>query len=176
MTIRKNFIGIAIVSIFMTGVCLLGSVPQATAETLNYKSFSHVTKLEMVPITDVEGHTLSLMVREGATVFENGELAWFKGAYTRDSIKGGGAGDSYITFTFPDGSTVICHRKGTTAATPQGLTSGSKWTGDIIHGTGRFQGIRGTLTSSSKIRPPEKGELEGKGSSEGTLTYTLPGK
>jgi len=176
MAIRRGFIGLASVTILVIGIVFLGSVHQATAETLNYKSFTHVTKAEGVPIADVEGHFIDLLVREGAIVFGNGEWAWMKGAYIRDLIKGAGTGDSYITYTFLDKSTITVHRKGTMEATPAGVTSASKWTGDIIHGTGRFEGIKGTVTMSSKLLPPEKGELAGKGLGEGTLVYTLPSK
>ena len=176
MAIQRGFLGLAIASIIVLGIMFLGSVPQATAETLNCKTFSHVTKSEMVPIGDVEGHFIGVLVREGVAVFGNGEWAWMKGAYIRDLIKGAGTGDSYITYTFLDKSTITTRRKGTMEATPAGDTSGSKWSGDIIHGTGRFEGIKGTMTSSSKIFPPEKGEPMGKGLSEGTLVYTLPGK
>jgi hypothetical protein len=176
MAIRRGFIGLAIVSIVVIGICFLGSVPQATAETLTYKTFTHVTKSEMVPIGDVEGHFIGVLVREGATIFGNGEWAWMKGAYIRDLIKGAGAGDSYITYTFLDKSTITVHRKGTMEATPAGVTSASKWAGDIIGGTGRFQGIKGSVTSSSKILPPEQGEPMGKGLSEGTFVYTLLSK
>jgi hypothetical protein len=176
MALPKRFMGLASVSIFVIGFVFLASVPQATAETLHYKTFSHVTKSEMVPIADAEGHFIGVLVREGVAVFGNGEWAWMKGAYIRDTIKGAGTGDSYLTYTFLDKSTITVHRKGAMEATPAGDTSGSKWAGDVIHGTGRFEGIKGTVTSSSKILPPEKGEPVGKGLSEGALVYTLPGK
>jgi len=63
----------------------------------------------------------------------------------------------YTTYTLVDGSTYTTHNKGKVKATPQGVTPRDKWTGDIIHGTGGFQGIKGTITLSSKILPPEKG-------------------
>ena len=165
-----------ILGIFIIAAWLLGSVPQATAETLNYKLFNHVTKIEMVPIADAEGHFISLIVREGVNIFENGELAWLKAVLMRDFIKGAGTFDMYSTFTFQDGSTIITRTKGKTEATPADVSSAAKWTGEIIHGTGRFQGIKGTQTTSSKLLPPEKGELGGKSLGEGTLVYTLPSK
>ena len=79
MTIRRWCIGLASAIVFVIGICLLGSVPQANAETLNCKTFSHVTKSEMVPVGDVEGHFIGVLVREGVTVFGNGEWAWMKG-------------------------------------------------------------------------------------------------
>jgi hypothetical protein len=173
---RKHFIGLTAVGIFMIGMWLLGSAPQATAETMNFKSFTHVTKAEAIPIADVEGHALVLTVREGVAVFQNGEWAWAKSTGYRDLVRGAGTGDNYTTYTFFDGSTFTLHRKGTVEATPQGVTSGSAWTGDVTHGTGRFQGIKGTMTMSAKILPLEKGEQVGKALSEGTLEYTLPGK
>ncbi len=176
MAIRRFCLSLAIASIFVMATWPLGSVPQATAETLNFKSFTHVTKREMVPIADVEGHFISLTVREGVAVFGNGELAWVKATNMTDLIKGAGTGDMYTTYTFLDGSTYATHNKGKLEATPQGVTSGGKWTGDVIHGTGRFQGIKGTITSLTKILPAEKGEPAGKALGEATLVYTLPGK
>ena len=176
MDLQRRSVGLAIASIFVTGIWLLGSVPQATADTLTFKIFSHVTKAEMVPIADVEGHVISLTVREGAAVFENGEWAWIKATQTRDLIKGAGTSDVYETITFLDGSTLTFRMKGTLEATPQGATSAAKWSGETTHGTGRFQGIKGTVMTSSKVLPPEKGEPAGKSLVEGTLVYTLPGK
>ncbi len=176
MTTRRGFRGLASVTVLVIGILFLSSVPQAGAETLTFKSLNHVTKMEAVPMPDVEGHSISLVVREGVTVFQNGEWAWTKATNVRDLVKGAGTADAYSTYTFLDGSTFTIHRKGKIEATPQGVTSAAEWTGDIIHGTGRFQGIKGTLTTSAKILPPEKGEPVGKALSEGKVVYTLPGK
>jgi len=176
MSIRRFFIGLAFTSIFVIGIGLLGSVPKATAETLNYRSFNHVTKLEAAPIPDAEGHLVRLQVREGVQIFENGELAWLKAVLSGDLIKGAGTFVIYTTCTFQDGSTITTHSKGKVEATPVAVQTAAKWTGEIIHGTGRFQGIKGTVTSSSKLLPPEKGEQAGKALTEGTMVYTLPSK
>jgi len=135
-----------------------------------------MTKAQVVPIADVEGHVLIVSEREGAVVFETGEWAWLKGAYIHDAVKGVGPLDGYATYTFLDGSTLTTHTKGKTEATAQGVSPLVQWTGEIINGTGRFQGIKGTLTISTKLLPVEKGELGPKAFSEMTLVYTLPGK
>jgi hypothetical protein len=176
MTIRRWCIGLASASIFVMSIWLLSSVPQAMAETLSSQGFVHVTKAEMIPIADVEGHAITLGVREGATRFENGDWAWVKATSTGDFIKGAGPFDQYTTFRFLDGSTLTVHTKGMVEATPQGVASAAKWAGDIIHGTGRFQGIKGTVTTSGKMLPPEKGEPVGKSFVESTFVYTLPSK
>ena len=177
MAIRRCFIGLSIASIFLMSIWPLGFVPQATAETLNYRIFNHVTKAESFPIADVEGHSIGLQVREGVIILENGELGWTKSIAILDFIKGTGTLEMYSTFTLQDGSTMTTHRKGTTEATSQ-VSSAAKMTGDIIHGTGRFQGVKGTMMSlgSAKILPPEKGEPGGKAIGEGSFIYTLPSK
>jgi hypothetical protein len=58
----------------------------------------------------------------------------------------------------------------------ENTASDSSKAGVIIHGLGRFQGIKGIITTSSKRLPPEKGELEDKTIGKGTLNYTLPSK
>ncbi len=176
MAIRRFSIGLAVASIFVIGIWLLGSVPQAMAETMNYKWFNHMTKMERFPIPDAEGHAVSLWVREGVIILESGELAWVKIIGFSDATKGAGTLITYSTLTFQDGSTIIQHRKGTQQATPAGVTSAAKQSGEIIHGTGRFQGIKGTVTTSSRSLPPENGEPVGKSLGEGTMVYTLPSK
>ena len=176
MAVRRLSMGLAIGSILVIGIWLLGFVPQATAETLNFKFFNQVMKAEAVPIPDAEGHLIRLTVREGVQIFENGEMAPTKMVLYNDLIKGAGVIDMYVVITFQDGSTIVTHTKGRVEATPAGLQTAAKFTGEIIHGTGRFQGIKGTYTSSSKVLPPEKGEPSGKALGEGTYVYTLPSK
>ncbi len=49
-------------------------------------------------------------------------------------------------------------------------------TSEIIKGTGRFEGIRGSVSAKTKNLPAEKGEAGPKQYGEGTITYTLPTK
>jgi hypothetical protein len=175
MTIRKWFMNVVMVA-FATGTLVLGSVPQATAETLKVKIFNHVTKLERIPIADVEGHFVSLSVREGVAVFENGDWAWQKIIQTVDGVKGNSTLESYWTFTFLDGATIMGRSKGTVEANQQGVVTRAKINSDVIGGTDRFQGIKGTMRNVTKLLPPEKGELGQKAVSEATITYTLSAK
>ncbi len=176
MVIRKRFIRLAILSILGISFWVMGSVLQATAETLNFKFFNHVTKGEVLPIPDAEGHVVSLFAREGTVIFENGELAWHKATITNDLIKGVGTHDEYLVFTFLDGSIIVSRMKGPSEPVSPGAAARIKWEGDITHGTGRFQGIKGTITNFWKMLPPEKGEPMGKILVDGALVFTLPVK
>ena len=73
MALRRCFIGLVSACVFVIGICLPVSVPQAAAETLNFKQFTHATKTELVPIADVAGHVMGVQVREGVIVLESGE-------------------------------------------------------------------------------------------------------
>jgi hypothetical protein len=128
--------GLVVACIFVIGIWLLGFAPQATAEILNYKSFTHVVKAEAVPIPDAEGHLVRLTLREGAYMFQNGELAWAKQVLYNDLIKGAGSIVVYSTVTFLDGSTITTRSQTKAVANPAGVQTGSTSTGEIIHGTG----------------------------------------
>ncbi len=80
-----------------------------------------------------------------------------------------------MTYTFLDGSIITTRVKGKSEASPQAFAT-VKFNGEIIAGTGRFQGIKGTVTISAKLLRPEKGEIGPKAVGEGTFLYTLPGK
>ena len=175
-TRKMNIIIWGFIGILVVVVWLLGPVTQALAETMKYKFLGNVTKREDVPIGDVEGHLVGLTVIDGVAVFENGEMAPFKGIVAFDIIKGVGSFDKYTTITFGDGSKIISKLRGTTGVTSGETASSAALAGELIKGTGRFEGIKGTATTSLRILPPEKGELGGKRVGECTVTYTLPAK
>ena len=159
-----------LLSILVISAWVLESAIQVGAETLNYKTYTYVTKAESIPVGDVDGHTMNLYIRRAFIVFENGEVATQISVITSDWIKGSGPGLQYNTMTFSDGSTIIM--KVQTTRTP----TSSKLTREIIKGTGRFEGIRGTGTGVTKFFPVEEGEAGPKGVGEGSITYTLPPK
>jgi hypothetical protein len=149
---------------------VLGSAIQASAETMNYKFYTWVTKAESVPVGDVEGHIMRYEVRESFYVFENGEVATSNIIATGDLIKYSGPFMQYVTIKFADDSTIIIKSQGAVGGESGG------WKSEIIKGTGRFQGIKGSQSAKAKYLPPEKGEAGPKGYGEGTITYTLPSK
>ena len=130
-----------------------------------------MTIAEGVPVDDVEGHAVVFVMRKGSYVFENGEVATGMTVSTGDFIKGSGPFNNYAIITFADGSTIVSKSQGTLA----GETT-IKREGVFIKGTGRFDGIKGTVNLTLKYLPLEKGEVGPKGIGEGTINYTLPPK
>jgi hypothetical protein len=168
MATKKSIWGL--LGVFSIAAWLLGPVAQVMAETWNAKYLYRASKMEGLTIPDAEGHWVGMVEREGAIIYENGELAWSKRVVILDGTKGVGTQSTYTTTTFQDGSTITIFFKGAIVGP---LT---KLTGEIIHGTGRFQGIKGTETTTSKLLPPEKGEIGQKTVGESTITFTLPPK
>jgi hypothetical protein len=99
--------------ILLISAWVLGSANQATAETLNFKSYTYGIKSERISIGDVEGHVLIFSLRSGFYVFENGEVATANQVLQSEWIKGEGPALQYITLTFTDGSTIILKSQGT---------------------------------------------------------------
>jgi hypothetical protein len=149
---------------------ILGSTIQAGAETMNYKFYTWVNKGESTPVGDVEDHIVRMDMRGAFYVFENGDVATINHVATGDFIKGVGPFMQYVTIKFEDGSTIMIKSQGTMGGPSAG------WTSEIIKGTGRFEGIKGTQSAKAKYLPLEKGEAGRKGYGEGTITYTLPSK
>jgi len=161
----------------LVGICVisawvLGAAMQAGAETLNYKNYTWVIKGERVPVGDVEGHRVGLDVRGAFYVFENGEVATVNVVATNDYVKDAGPFMLYVTINFPDGSTIMIKSQGTMGAGH----AASEFTSEIIKGTGRFEGIKGTQSAKTNYLPVEPGEAGARGYGEGTITYTLPPK
>jgi len=175
MVTRKSIwvlFGILVISAWIFGSAIL-----AEAETMNYKSYVWMNKYETVPVDDVEGHIVSLAQRGGFYVLENGEIATIKRVSLNDLVKGSGSATFYEAINFADGSTIMLKGQSVLSGTTVGTTTSSqRMTIEIIKGTGRFEGIKGTASSTAKFLPAEKGEAGSKQYGEGTITYTLPSK
>ena len=135
-----------------------------------------MTKAESAPVGDVDGHTMNFNIRRAFLVFENGEVATQYSVITADRIKGSGPSLQYSTITFSDGSTIIIKSQNIRTEAAPGAPATAKMTREIIKGTGRFEGIKGTGTTTNKFLPLEEGEVGQKGIGEGSITYTLPSK
>ena len=168
MTTKKSMwvlFGILVISAWV-----LGSAIQVDAETMNYKFYTWVNKAETIPVGDVEGHVVRVEMRGAFYVLENGDIATVNVVATGDLVKWAGPFWQYVTINFADGSTIIIKSQGSLGGSSGG------WTSEIIKGTGRFEGIKGTHSAKAKYLPVEKGEAGAKGYGEGTITYTLPKK
>jgi hypothetical protein len=175
MAARKSMwvlFGILVISAWV-----LGSAIQVGAETLNYKFYTYVIKQEDVPVGDVEGRNVGIRVRGAFYVFEKGEIATTNSVNTQDLVKGSGPYMGYATINFEDGSTIIMKSQGTTTGRAPGRSYATgEFTSEIIKGTGRFEGIKGTERAKAKYLPLIKGDPGSRGYGEGTITYTLPTK
>jgi hypothetical protein len=164
--------------ILVTSAWVLGFAFQAGAETLKCQTSGNAVKMERMAIPDIEGHTINMEMRDGLTFFADGEVAILKSFATWDGIEGrGGWAQGYSLFTFIDGSTIFISFNQLREADAYGrFAYYCKNTGEILQGTGRFEGIKGSLSGTGKQFKPEKGELTGKATSDWTFTYTLPPK
>jgi hypothetical protein len=168
----------ALFGILAISAWVLGSAVPAGAETMKCKTSGNTVKMEVMPIPDVEGHTIVMGIRDGLAFFEDGEIATYKAFTTSDAIRGKGVlSQGYLLFTFVDGATIITSFRQAQEPDPEGKFAWFfKSTGEVLKGTGRFEGIKGSLSGTGKQLKPEKGDLTGKSTTDLTFTYTLPSK
>ena len=163
--------------ILATSVWILGSIMPGHAETMKCRTAGVVTKDETLPVGFEEGHVLGLQITEGLALFENGEIATYRSTLVYDRYDRVVPGKSsqaigYTIFTFKDGATIVQRfqrLQGSDKTVPAQVAS------ELIKGTGRFEGIKGSISGTSKRAPEVKGEAK-KYVSDMTFTYTLPTK
>jgi hypothetical protein len=161
-----------LIGILAVSTWVLGSAIQAGAETMKCRIAATVTKDESIPVSDEEGHSLGLQITEGLAFFEKGEIAKIRSHNLIDRISGkGGQAIGYTIYTFEDGSTIVQRFQRLTVSG----TLPAKATGELTKGTGRFEGIKGTVSGTSKSFPGSKGEAT-RNVSDITFTYTVPTK
>ena len=177
---RKNKVTISVlggIGIVLIAALFLAPATQARAETVKYNYTTQLTKLEYVPLPDVQGHVAFVFERRGVAIFEN-EVAAITITGTADSTKGVGSFMGYTLTTYEDGSTTLAKLAGSKTFAPrEKLRSYEEMKGEYILGTGRFEGIRGNLSCKGReITPYSKDETKQDNWIEVTATYTLPKK
>ena len=170
----KKAIGV-IFGILVISAWVLGFVTQAGAETLKCRTASTSTKIETIPVSDEEGHVLGVQILQGLAFFENGEIAKMRSHSIYDFISGKGSqAINYNIYTFKDGATIVVRVQRLTIPDTSGSYS-AKTTSEIIKGTGRFEGIKGTASATGENFSASEGEAA-RNFSDVTWTYTLPPK
>ena len=170
--ITKKFIWISM------GFLVIMACTQAVAETRQFRNVGQFSKMEMIQAGDVEGHFLLLWEWRGVSFF-GGEVAIITGWGTCDIVKGTGPCEGYYLSKFEDGSTTVTKNPMISTISPDGKTAGYEGKGEYIGGTGRFSGIKGSVSFKGKrITPISPGLKETRGDvvADGTATYTLPSK
>jgi len=177
MDIRKSIL--LLFTILLISAWVLGSVTQTFAETKQYRLVMQVSRVEVLPAGDRAEHNLSLVETRGL-MFVDGEVAVYTGWSQSDVIKGTGVVRGYGKEVYQDGSTTIRTTQFKQRIAPDGkgvlFEDGES---EFIMGTGRFAGIKGSLTFKGRgITPISVGLKETRGDMifEGTMTYTLPSK
>ena len=173
MAAKKTFL--VLLGLFFITAGLLGFVNGVGAETLKLQVPNVVTKVEPFPVENIEGTVILPLIRDGLFVSENGELGSIKFIGTACNTAGkGGPFSGYIEYIFGDGSTILGSMAGTFWPDPERKLAGiQKASGELIMGSGRFKGIKGTLTMTGKLLKTIKGEIASKTYNEIILTYTL---
>jgi hypothetical protein len=177
-TMEKRRIVLVVISFLLISIWLFPS--QAQAETRKYRIVMYFTRVEMSPIPALEGQAYMLTEFRGLTFWEDGEISAYSGAAIVEIYKGKGPVQNHVVHTFADGSTIVSKNRFINISAPDGKTSlYEDVTGEIVKGTGRFEGIKGTVTAKGKrFTPLSPGlkEMRGDAVVEGSMTFTLPTK
>ena len=168
MITRKSMEVFIITLVVSFGIAI--SFIQASAETLNYKFTTWQIKSEIAPAYDVPGHAVFLATRGALYSFDNGEVATVTVSLIGDMTAGKGPFTQYVNIKFPDKSVIVIKSQGYFGG------DAADWKSEILRGTGRFEGIKGTQQAKGKYLPLEAGETGQRGYGEGSITYTLPSK
>jgi len=146
----------------------------AVAESMNYKFNTQMVRVDMVEDGEVDGHVVYLIYED--IIFESGETATIKAPATSAHINGTGPFILTVNLIFADGSMITKKRQGSIRTTTEGTAALCDWTSEILNGSGRFKGIKGSQKAKATYLTVEKGEIEREMHGEGTINYTLPPK
>jgi hypothetical protein len=166
-----GFVGILVIMAW-----LLMPVTQAAAETkiVKYKVTNYITKMEVIPVFDVEGHVIGVFERRGVAILETGEVVAYLARGTFDLTKHHGPVQGYSQSTYKDGSTTVYEWQCILSLLPEWKLGFIEGEGKYTKGTGRFKGIKGTVSFTGRYITPYSKETRGDLYVEATSIYTLP--
>jgi hypothetical protein len=145
----------------------------ADSITEKFRIINHVTRFETMNPEDEKGHFIGILTRSGLALFEDGQIGNQSAMIVFDMISGkSGSFQTYTTIILEDGSSWIAKSNGKMARTPDGKRLLTKQAGDIVSGTGKYEGIKGTIAFEGvQYGPTEVGKGDWVG--DCTITYNV---
>jgi len=169
---NRILLAVLVLSLLLSAATTAGA---QTKTTVHFKGFNYEVTSNFLPVGDpADGHFVGLSIRKGLTTFETGEVCATSDVEYVDVTKGVGTTTGYVTDMFDDGSSCIGKVENHFSVGPNGLFVASI-KAEYVKGTGRFEGIKGTVTVTAKQIKSTK-DFAGFSEVEGTAIYTLPSK
>jgi hypothetical protein len=158
-----------------TLLVLLLSVPlSSAADELKVRVTSYIASHDIKPVAGVEGRVAGSYLRRGMVFNENGEVGVFRSTGNLTMTKGRGIVESESVYTYEDGSTLALKVDGEVEARPGGGLIYRKLTGNVLGGTGRYEGIVGTGTATGRNLTPFTEETRSDAYFDVVVTYQVP--
>ena len=133
----------------LAALLLLASASAWAGQSLTWKEVSHLTLVHKIPVADAEDHLLGVYEHRGVVLFPGGQ----QGAYVSqgrfdvyDREGGERKHDGYGKISFSDGSTIYFTCQGEEASKDGSKLPWVSGRGTFVKGTGRYKGIKGSLT------------------------------
>ena len=167
--------GMIICALVLTNIIIL-SANSSFSETSNYRIFSYITKMELMPFGFVKAPANGIFERRGIVSFENGDVGLYLARGTFKATPKGGTAEGFSQITHSDGSTVVQNYNLTYTKTPDTNLNIYTGTGKVVSGTGRFEGIQGENTVTGQALAPYDKENKAESYFDVISNYTLPSK
>ncbi|HQT98360.1 MAG TPA: hypothetical protein PK416_10880 [Thermodesulfobacteriota bacterium] len=122
----------------------------SVAEEVAGRNVGHSQKTEMMEVGDVPGHFMGVSQFHVLAFYtkgpDKGEIITRMGTSTFDVVKGKGTATGYEVKPFRDGSMVVLKNSGTSTPIDGGKKTAFEGTWEVVGGTGRYAGAKGTGT------------------------------
>lgn len=143
--------------------------PDRRSVTAQWKEVLRTTANHVLKIISIEGmpeQSIGVLEERGR-VLQNGDVATFTAWLTYEDRAGSVSYKGYVRYRYSDGATIFATFVG------DGQAPGSQQgTISFINGTGRFEGIQGTLAFTAATLSPLT--VEGRYTMDVTGEYSLP--
>ncbi len=142
----NGYYRLALIVVLAAVVLISGSFPARADTTLKFRAVAYISDVKLIKVQDDEKHVMGVYEHQGVVLFEDGKAAAFLDRGGFDMYEPNGSHFGYSRITFTDGSIIDFKYEGEEYIKPGEELPSVKGQGTFISGTGRFKGIKGTLT------------------------------
>ena len=135
----------------LAALVLCVAAPALAGQKLSWREVSHLTQVHKIQAPDHKDHLIGVYQHEGVCLFPDGQQAAYEtvGSFDVDNREGGQRRhQGYGKIVFPDGSSILFKAQGEEYFEKGNALPRVKGTGSLVAGTGRYKGIKGSLSFS----------------------------